>query len=214
MRILFALGALVALATSPAASAQEVSGSLSLQSGNPDDNGFDYTMKPTTIAEVSIDFGQGFEAGLTGYKNLEGTEGDELDGTIEYQPLKGITLTAEYYAIHASPDQIHLGVSVEQDTSIGTFDASIGKYLIDGEDGNRFQLGFSPKLGSKSFDLRVYGTHERGYDLKPITTVGAEAEWHLNGRWSLAGNLVVPVNHLDKDDPRGFVGMVGVRATF
>lgn len=208
------LGALAALFISQAASAQEVTAGVALQTGSPDDNGFDYTMAPTAIGDIKIEFGDNVAMGVTGYKNLEGAKGDELDATLDVTPLRGVTLTAEYYSLRTEPDIVHLGVTVEQDTGIGTFDLSMGQYLTAGPDATRFQIGLSPKLGSESFDLRVYGTHERGYDLEPITTAGVEAEWHLNDRWSITGNAIIPLNHLDQDDPRGQVFTIGLRATF
>ena len=184
-------------------------------SASIDDDGSNYTeSKPALELDITIAFGD-CEVGATGYKNLTGTTGDEIDPRLSCsKEVAGFTLKAsvEHY-IYEGPNQTRVSVQVSRETTVGTFDIGVGRYMSEGPDATAVQIGFSPKLSSESFDLRVYGTHERGYGIDPITTVGVQADWHLDDHWSLTGNLVIAVDQAE-DDFRGTVGMIGLRRTF
>ena len=219
MRIPITLGiAAIALAVPGVAMAEgvEVEGSIALLSASIDDDGADYTAgKPAIEASLALLLGP-CELRGTGYKNVTGSQGDEFDSRLACQTELaqglGIEASVEHYAF-SGPNQVRLALGISQETSVGTFDFGVGQYMQEGDDATAFQLGFSPKLGTERFDLRFHTTHERGYGLDPITTVGVRGDWHLDDHWSITANLIVAVDRTP-DDPRKTVGMIGIRRSF
>ncbi len=78
----------------------------------------------------------------------------------------------------------------------------------DGENATRFQFGYTLP-GIHGVQSRVMLTHEKGFGLPTITTVGVEAELPLSNRWSLRGEVIVPLfkEPLDNRNPAFMAGV-------
>ena len=215
-RFFLALVGATCLSAPGVALAQEVSGDIAVVSSYIDDDGFDYSYGPAVQATVDITLGD-FTTGVWASKTLDGDDGDEFDFRLAYtKKLSEHTeLTGEVaYFVLKGDDIIKLEASLAHETPIGTVDLTASRYTWkNNQDATRMQIGFSPKVVD-NFDLRVYGTHESGFDLPNIVTAGISGEYRLSEKFSLTANLIVPVNHLEDGDPRGSQFSVGILLKF
>ncbi len=102
-----------------------------------------------------------------------------------------------------------------------SFDVSITKFVVDdgpfteegdGENATRLQFGYTfPELGEMT--TRAMVTHETGFGLSDITTVGVEAELPLTDRWSLRAEVLAPLVKRFDDDRSASITF-GIAFTF
>ena len=100
-------------------------------------------------------------------------------------------------------------------------DFTITEFVVDngprldpeeGENATRFQLGYTlPEV--HGIQARVMLTHEQGFGLPTITTVGVEAELPLTSRSSLRGEVFAPLFKEFGDDRKTAV-MAGISYRF
>lgn len=100
------------------------------------------------------------------------------------------------------------------------FDLSITQFVVDNgprrdfedtEDATRIQFGYAPEL-LEGVVNRVFLTHETGFGLPTITTLGLQVEVSLNETWSLRGEVITPIFKEAGDDRKTAVMVESLRS--
>lgn len=200
------------------AMAQEVSGDFGVELSYIDDDGSDYSNGPGATGSLNILLGKPCQLQFWGWKSFHNTDGDEFDKglscSVHPDEKTELTGTVSHFSL-VGDDMVKLEGSINHETSIGTVDLKVGQYLWthgDNQNATRLQIGFSPAIAD-DFDLRIFGARQTGFDLDPITTIGADVEYRLREHFSLTANLVAPVSK-HAGDQRGFQFTVGAHINF
>jgi hypothetical protein len=208
-----------AVAGTQDAKAQEVS----LVSSYITDEGFNLSgsetedrIAPAVQGSLSREINEHCSADIWGSKTLASKVGDELDVGVscrfEINDDVEVEASAEHWFL-AGDDINAFSISASKKVAgAGKIDVGVEHYLWKQQDGTRVQVGFSPTV-IESFDLRFVGTYETGLGLPDIVTMGATAQLHLDDRWSIGVQAVLPV-HRVAGDPRNWQVATGVTFRF
>lgn len=196
---------------------------LSFWNGFTDADLFEQVSGPTQDLYLTVGVAEGLSLVVWNIQSikLDPQVGDELYLAVAYERPFGEDLTLRTEAGRSFTEGFNNMWIFSGEVRYRDVDFSIMEFVVDngprldpaeGEDATRFQLGYSlPE--TKGVTSRFMLTHEQGFGLPTITTIGVEAELPLDDRWTLRGEVFAPLFKESFDD-RNTAVMVGISYRF